>query len=371
MKSVILFSSFILLRFFCTVGFSQDIHQFKLRGLLLDSTIKKIEVLYIQKEDNFSVDKKIIIPTDSVFIFEGSTPYPYAIYLRFNDTIRSKLFFIDKGQQEVLVNNIDSPLVINNSTINEEYQTNYLPQINKIENNYEFKIAKLRLEYNVDDLEQAAVFKEKLFIQLNYLRSEKKKIIMDYINSYNNSYVGLWMLYFDTQYFGYDVIYKDVDKKLGKELLSTTIGKEITKSLKVTSVLKTGGKFPAMHSLKRFEKNESFEFKKKFTLIDFWFSHCGPCIAQFPELKRINSSYQNQFDIFSISIDADSALWKNTIKAQQLNWPQFLDTGGLNAKRLIINKFPTNYLVDENGIIIEKDISLIKLKKLLEGKTAF
>lgn len=364
-KPVILFFTFSLLT---TVIFCQDSHRFQLKGHLLDTTIKKIELLYIQKEKNFSVNKKIIIPTDSVFIFEGATPYPYAIYLRFNDTVRSQLFFIDKGHQEVQVYNIDSPLVINNSKINEAYQNNYLPQINKIENNYDLKITKLRLAYNLEDSTQAADFKEKLLAQLTILRLEKKKIIKDYINSYNNSYVGLWMLYFDTQYFGYDAIYNDVDKNLGNELLSTTIGKEIIKNLKTSFALKAGSKFPAMQSLTNFVKSESFEFKKKYTLIDFWFSHCGPCISQFPELKRINSVYKNQFSTFSISIDEDSILWKKTIKAHKLNWPQFLDKGGLNAQRLIINKFPTNFLVDENGVIIEKDISLDKLKELLEAK---
>ncbi len=349
-------------------GFCQDNQHFQLNGLLLDSTIKKIEILYIQKEKNFSVNKKIINPTDSVFVFEGATPHPYAVYLRFNDTVRSQLFFIDKGHQEVQVNNIDSPLVINHSKINEEYQNNYLSQINKIENNYDQKIAKLRLEYNFEDSTQAADFKEKLLAQLTILRLEKRKIIMDYINSYHNSYVGLWVLYFDTQYFGYDAIYKDVDKSLGEGLLSTVIGKEIIKNLKTSAALKVGSKFPTMQSLTNFVKSESFEFKKQYTLIDFWFSHCGPCISQFPELKRLYSVYKNQFSIFSISIDEDSILWKKTIKVHKLNWPQFLDKSGLNAQQLIINKFPTNFLIDENGVIIEKDISLNKLKELLEAK---
>ncbi len=354
--------------FFSTKSYSQDNHHFQLSGLLLDSTIKKIEILYIQKEKNFLVNEKIVTPTDSVFIFEGLTPYPYAVYLRFNDTVRSKLFFIDKGREQVIVKNIDSPLFIYNSKINEEYQNNYLPLIKEIETNYDHDIAKLRLKYNFEVEAQAVTFKEKLLIRLDHLRLEKKRIIIDYIDSSSNSYVGLWMLYFDTQYFGYNKIYENVDEKLGMDLLSNSIGKEITKTLKISAELKAAGKFSVMQSLISLKNNYNFEFKKKYTLVDFWFSHCGPCIAQFPALKQLYAEHPDELSIFSISIDDDPVLWKNTIRFHKLKWPQFLDKAGLNAKRLIINKYPTNYLVDEKGVIIEKDISLNKLKKLLEHK---
>jgi thiol-disulfide isomerase/thioredoxin len=49
---------------------------------------------------------------------------------------------------------------------------------------------------------------------------------------------------------------------------------------------------------------------KKYILIDFWASWCGPCRKEIPNLKTAYSTYSDKgFEILSISIDKDEKAW--------------------------------------------------------------
>ena len=112
-------------------------------------------------------------------------------------------------------------------------------------------------------------------------------------------------------------------------------------------------------------------FNAHFTLVDFWFSHCKPCIKDFPYYKLLLEKYTNiDFNIIGISIDrkSDFNLWLNTIKKYNLNWAQFNDEDGKIANYFNITAFPTNFLLNNKGIIIAKNISIIKLKEFLKEK---
>ncbi len=108
--------------------------------------------------------------------------------------------------------------------------------------------------------------------------------------------------------------------------------------------------------------------KKKYTLIDFWYSNCSPCIGQFADLKTIYEKYKGQgFEIIGISADKvkDKQNWQNIINKHQLIWPQYWDINGQETSKLSINTFPTNFLLDSEGKIIKKNIRPVELAEFL------
>jgi thiol-disulfide isomerase/thioredoxin len=111
--------------------------------------------------------------------------------------------------------------------------------------------------------------------------------------------------------------------------------------------------------------------KVKYTLVDFWFGHCSACIGQFPELIKIVNNYKNKgFAMVGISSDtsvADITVWKNVIKDKFLNWVQYR-TDDVSIKNLRINLFPSNFLLDSEGIIIAKDLDTRQLADFLQEK---
>jgi alkyl hydroperoxide reductase subunit AhpC len=76
------------------------------------------------------------------------------------------------------------------------------------------------------------------------------------------------------------------------------------------------------------------------------------------------------FEIVSISKDKTNKIqdWKDTIKKRNFNWVHYLDENGIETAELHITSWPTTFLIDSNGAIIEKNITPEKLEKILYEK---
>ncbi len=112
--------------------------------------------------------------------------------------------------------------------------------------------------------------------------------------------------------------------------------------------------------------------KNKFTLIDFWASWCIPCRDENPKLVKLYSEFKDiGFDVVSVSFDTDIKTWKDAVEKDKLIWENhFSDLNKLNdsgnSVSFNIGYIPQNYLVDEKGLIIDRNIELDSLRIILE-----
>lgn len=101
---------------------------------------------------------------------------------------------------------------------------------------------------------------------------------------------------------------------------------------------------------------------KKYVLLDFWASWCGPCIKGIPKLKELYETYKDLgLEIIGLSVDADPNKWKAAIEQQQIaSWPQALsddwqlESGEKRFSERVyhIEGVPTYILIDKDGIIV-------------------
>jgi peroxiredoxin len=115
------------------------------------------------------------------------------------------------------------------------------------------------------------------------------------------------------------------------------------------------------------------QLRGKFTLMIFWASWCGPCRAKHPELNSLYEQYKSRgLEMVGISIDEDRDKWAKAVSTDKLQWPQFSDLkhrSGIGDYYGLIGTglgIPFNILLDKNGKIIEKQISLERLETILQ-----
>jgi len=109
--------------------------------------------------------------------------------------------------------------------------------------------------------------------------------------------------------------------------------------------------------------------KGKWILLDFWASWCAPCRSEFPELKRVYNKYKTKkFEIVGISIEKNKDNWLKAIKSDSLNWINLIENkmgSGKIASELNIELIPTKFLINPDGKIVLKNISLNNLESFL------
>jgi len=151
-------------------------------------------------------------------------------------------------------------------------------------------------------------------------------------------------------------------------VLSGFIVKKYTTEKAVTTLNKGDKAIDLSYKNPEGETITLFSLKKKIVLLDFWASWCGPCRRSNPGVVRLYNQYKDAkfkdakgFTVYSVSLDRNKQAWINAIKRDKLTWSNHVsDLKGwqaAGAAQYGVRSIPTTYLIDENGIIIGKNLS--------------
>ncbi len=112
---------------------------------------------------------------------------------------------------------------------------------------------------------------------------------------------------------------------------------------------------------------------KKLILLDLWASWCAPCRKENRgTLVPLYDKYQAKgFQIVGFALEASKAPWANAIEKDGVGrWPHASELQGDEAvlfKELRMTTIPANFLMDENGKVLAKNLHGEELVKWVEG----
>ena len=115
------------------------------------------------------------------------------------------------------------------------------------------------------------------------------------------------------------------------------------------------------------DKQSTFDLAKmkgKYVLLSFWASYDAQSRMQNVSLNNVLRSSRN-VEMVSVSFDEYQSVFNETIRKDQIVTPTcFVETKGEDSglfKKYRLNRGFTNYLLDGNGVIIAKNISVAEL----------
>lgn len=145
-----------------------------------------------------------------------------------------------------------------------------------------------------------------------------------------------------------------------------TLGEKANKSLHALEHLIVGAEAPDIvgqdldgHLL------DLKDYRGRVVVISFWFTGCQPCISAIPEERKLIEKFKDRpFALLGVSRDNDIELSRKTAAEHDITWSCWFD--GVNGPihhDYDIRGWPTFYLLDQNGRIVQKDMNSKYLKE--------
>ncbi len=229
--------------------------------------------------------------------------------------------------------------------------------------NAEDSISKLRR------IEKSEIRKADLKKELEVLNSQEEEVYKLFIKNNPNSIISASDLSIYATTWGKAVVIP-LYSNFSKEIKNSPYGKDIAAYLKLNKGLKIGDHYADFVQQNLSGKMIKFsDYAGKLILLEFWGSWCAPCREGNPELvKTYNKFKEKGFEVFGVAADSEKTEWLQAIAQDKLSWPQVCDLKGAKNDAVLIygiNKFPSNFLIDEKGIIIAQDLRGEDLQKKL------
>ena len=108
-------------------------------------------------------------------------------------------------------------------------------------------------------------------------------------------------------------------------------------------------------------------FKKKYLIIDFWASWCGPCRASIPKMIEISKKHKENSNFAFISIDSNKENWKKAKNQLKIPIPNFIidkETQKIFGFDKAVS-IPYYLVLDNKGKVILRNPSVNEIESFL------
>ena len=106
--------------------------------------------------------------------------------------------------------------------------------------------------------------------------------------------------------------------------------------------------------------------RQKALIVNFWASWCGPCQLEAPDLNEMALKYKDVLDIYGVNVATQDYKpnAERFIRKYMLTFPVMFDVEGKVFDKYQGRVFPTNVLIDKNGVISEIILGALTVEEL-------
>ncbi len=354
MKKILAPFLFVLLMAAC-----QSHDGYTIEGTLEGENIDGTELTlrkYAEGNQLITVDSATI--TNGTFTFKGApTNSPELYYI-----------FFGKGQDNI-------PMIVENGTIEIEAQRDSLAFAKiggTVQNElfYDFLKGSRVLSRKASSMNQdmRAAQAKRDTVSMNALREEYFELMeeakdyeLNYVKNNPNAIVSAIILYrvLATKAKENSEVQELYDA-LTPEIQESNTGVKIKEALEKDANTSIGAKAPNFSAPSpNGDQLALNEVMGKVTIVDFWAAWCRPCRQENPNVVRVYNKYKDQgLSILGVSLDRNADDWKKAIQDDGLAWHHVSNVQYFDeiAKLYNVDAIPATFILDENGIIVAKDL---------------
>lgn len=222
-----------------------------------------------------------------------------------------------------------------------------------------YQIAADSLEYILGKTKDSTE-RRSLIAQIKVANGKGKEVEQEWVRKYPNSLVAVNILNIYATTWGKETT-RALYEPLSAEMKASRYGREISEYLTLNKDLKVGDHYADFEQMNTAGKAVRLsQIKGKYILLDFWASWCGPCREENPRLVQTYARFKNRgFNILGVSMDENKSQWLQAVKKDQLVWENVSDLRGDKNKATLmygISAIPNNFLIDQNGLIIARNL---------------
>jgi len=272
----------------------------------------------------------------------------------------------------------NAPVVIENGTIEMEFQKDSMnyAKLKGTEQNDMFmsfleesrKLTERAISMQ-NDMRQAAQVNDTATVsalreEFVEFQEEAKSFNVEYVKNNPRALISILILgnLMASKAIPFDEV-KSLFEGLSPEMKATEPGKKLQEQLdkmKSTEIGAVAPEFSAPTPDGDLLALSDVTSKSKLTLVDFWAAWCRPCRMENPNIVSVYEKYKDKgFNVLGVSLDNKAEDWKRAIEADGLLWNHISNLQRFQdpiARLYNINAIPAAFLLDENGVIVARDL---------------
>jgi peroxiredoxin len=317
------------------------------------------------------LDSAVVVKGE--FTLKGSVDYPKMVMIMAKDKRKATTFFIENSKIN-MTGQLDSLYIakFTGSKTQDEYVA-YQASLKPFNDRND----KLYQEYKAAETAGDKPKMAELEKTSEQIYNDETAFTKEYIKGHPSSYIVPSLL----SSISTDLEANDMESLLNAldtNLAKVQIIKDLNERVVIMKTVAVGLKAPdfTLNDVNGNPVSLSSKIGSKLLLIDFWASWCGPCRAENPNVVKVYGEFHKKgFDVFGVSLDKIKEDWVKAIAKDNLTWTHVSDLqywGSAAAKLYAVNSIPANFLLDDKGTIVGRNLRgddlYNKVKEVLTAK---